>query len=72
VIANIDDLEDMLAAVNAADEAARLVALRAWKRPDDLVEADIIRTKLAILWKILHRERETYMRSRSDDDATDE
>ena len=72
VVANIDDLEEMLAAVDAADEAARILALRAWRRPDDLVEADTIRAKLAILWKILDRERQTYQRRRRDDAPTDE
>jgi hypothetical protein len=52
----------MLAAVDAADEAARLLALRA-TRADDLVEADLIRVKLALIWVILDRERQSYGRT---------
>lgn len=66
IFANIDDIEDMLAAVNAADEAARLLALRA-TRADDLIEADTIRVKLALLWAILNRERQSYGRNKQAD-----
>jgi hypothetical protein len=67
----------MLAAVNAADEAARILALRA-RRPDDLIEADTIRVKLGLIWTILDRERQMYespakgKKKKGDDDATNE
>jgi hypothetical protein len=51
----------MLAAVNSADEAARILALRA-TRADDLVEADIIRIELARIWNILVRQRQRSQR----------
>jgi hypothetical protein len=54
-------IEDMLAAIDAADEAARIVALRA-TRSEDLVEADHIRTKLALLWHFFAAERQRYRR----------
>jgi hypothetical protein len=67
VFANIDDIEDMLAAVNAAEEAARLLALRA-TRAIDLIEADTIRVKLALIWVILDRERQSYGREKAEEE----
>lgn len=76
-LASIEALEEILAALDAADEAARVLALRAWNRPDDLIEADTIRVKLGLIWKIVHRERQSYEspakgKKKGDRDAADE
>jgi hypothetical protein len=61
IFANIAIVEDALAAIDAADEAARFIALRTTS-PDILAEADLIRQKLALVWRQLDAERQTYGR----------
>jgi hypothetical protein len=54
----IEAIENALAAVDAADESARIIALRAMFEPD-LVEADLIRQNLAVIWFYLAERRKT-------------
>jgi hypothetical protein len=61
IYADLEAIENALAAIDAADEAARLIALRA-TNADDLAEADLIRQKLAWLWLTLDAERQSYRR----------
>lgn len=64
VIADIEQLEDMIAAVDAADEAAQVLALRATCE-EDLDEAELIRKKLGLVWDFLVRERQRYYSHRA-------
>ena len=52
-------LDAALAALDAADEAARVLALCA-QHDADLIEADQIRAKLAQIWMFLEAERRRY------------
>ncbi|NJO81956.1 MAG: hypothetical protein HC828_03645 [Blastochloris sp.] len=54
---SIEALENAIAAILAADDAARILALRA-RTTADLLEADLIRQKLAMVWFALVSERE--------------
>lgn len=68
VISDIEQLEDMIAAIDAADEAARILALRA-TREDDMDEAELIRTKLGLVWDFLVAERQRYYATHRPDPA---
>lgn len=59
--AEIEDLEDIAAAVNAADEDARILALLA-TNDDQLAAADRLRTRLALIQVIVHRRRQAFRR----------
>lgn len=61
IYADLEAIENALAAINAADEAARILAMRA-TNADDLAEADYIRQKLAQLWLTLDAERQSFRR----------
>lgn len=57
----IEDLENIAAAANAADEDARILALLATTE-EQLVAADRLRTRLALILTIVHRRRQIYRR----------
>lgn len=59
--AEIEDLENIAAAIDAADEDARIVALLATS-DELLAAADRLRTRLALVQSIVHRRRQAWRR----------